>query len=227
MFVRQSIHLERIMGVMMTRVVIADDQVLLRKSIGHIISIDEDIQVVATVGNGKEAIEACKVHKPDIVLMDIEMPVMDGVAATAIIKKKYPETKVIILTTFDNSDNIVEAFMAKADGYVVKDIGWEELVATIKCVLFGLTVIHESVRQIMLEKFSKIAKKKKGYEDLLTSEEIDIIRLIVEGESNKHIGQLLSYSEGTVKNKVSRIYEKLELKDRLQLTLYAVEHGIA
>lgn len=210
----------------MTRVIIADDQVLLRKSIGHIISIDEDIQVVAMVGNGKEAVEACKIHQPDIVLMDIEMPVMDGVTATGLIKKNHPETKVIILTTFDNTDNIVEAFMVNADGYVVKDIGWEELVATIKCVLFGLTVIHESVRKIMLDKFKKMANSKQVYEDILTQEEIDIIRLIVVGESNKHIGEVLNYSEGTVKNKVSRIYEKLDIKDRLQLTLYSVEHGI-
>ena len=210
----------------MTRVVIADDQVLLRKSIGHIISVDEDIQVVATVGNGKEALEACKEYVPDIVLMDIEMPVMDGVTATGLIKAYNPEIKVIILTTFDNSDNIIEAFTAEADGYVVKDIGWEELVATIKCVLFGLTVIHESVRIIMLDKFKKIASSKQAYEEVLTLEEIDIIRLIVVGESNKHIGQVLNYSEGTVKNKVSRIYEKLEIRDRLQLTLFAVEHGI-
>lgn len=210
----------------MTRVIIADDQVLLRKSIGHIISVDEDIQVVAMVGNGKEAYEACQVHEPDIVLMDIEMPIMDGVTATALIKAYNPSIKVIILTTFDNADNIVEAFTAEADGYVVKDIGWEELVATIKCVLFGLTVIHESVRKIMLDKFKKIASSKQAYEDVLTPEEIDIIRLIVVGESNKHIGQVLNYSEGTVKNKVSRIYEKLEIRDRLQLTLYAVEHGI-
>ncbi len=210
----------------MTKVVIADDQVLLRKSIGHIISVDENIQVVEMVGNGKEALAACKKHHPDIVLMDIEMPVMNGLTATGLIKKQCPETKVIILTTFENTDNIMEAFLVEADGYIVKDIGWEELVATINCVLFGLTVIHESVKKIMVDKFRKAANNKMAYEDLLSSEEIEIIRLIVVGESNKHIGSVLNYSEGTVKNKVSRIYEKLEIKDRLQLTLYAVQHGI-
>lgn len=222
-----SVPLEPIMEDMMTKVVIVDDQVLLRKSIGHIISVDENIQVVDMVGNGKEALEACKKHRPDIVLMDIEMPVMNGLTATGLIKKQFPDTKVIILTTFENTDNIMEAFLVEADGYIVKDIGWEELVATINCVLFGLTVIHQSVKQIMVDKFRKAANHRHAYEDLLSSEEIEIIRLIVVGESNKHIGLALNYSEGTVKNKVSRIYEKLEIKDRLQLTLYAVQHGIS
>lgn len=210
----------------MIRVVIADDQVLLRKSIGHIISVDDNIEVVATVGNGKEALEACKQYKPDIVLMDIEMPVMNGLAATGQLKQLYPDTKVIILTTFESKDNIMEAFLMEADGYIVKDVGWEELVATINCVMFGLTVIHESVRKVVIDKFRKATTSSIAFEDVLSQEEIEIIRLIVVGESNKEIGTQLSYSEGTVKNKVSKIYEKLNIKDRLQLTLYAVQHSI-
>ncbi|QZY53711.1 response regulator [Crassaminicella profunda] len=210
----------------MIKIIIADDQVLLRKSLGQIISTDEEIIVADMVGSGKEAIASCEKNKPDIVLMDIEMPQMDGISALKIIKEKYPEIKVIILTTFDNAENIVESFLSEADGYIVKDIDCEELITTIKCVNYGLTVVHKSVKKIMVNKFKKMSNSKKTYTDLLSLEEIDMIRLIVAGKSNKEIGKAFGYTEGTVKNKVSRIYEKLKIKDRLQLAVYAVENGI-
>ncbi|MCT4620078.1 MAG: response regulator transcription factor [Marinisporobacter sp.] len=210
----------------MIKIIIADDQVLLRKSLGQIISTDEEIIVADMVGSGKDAIASCEKNKPDIVLMDIEMPQMDGISALKIIKEKYPDIKVIILTTFDNAENIVESFLSEADGYIVKDIDCEELITTIKCVNYGLTVVHKSVKKIMVEKFKKMSNSKKTYTDLLSLEEIDMIRLIVAGKSNKEIGKAFSYTEGTIKNKVSRIYEKLKIKDRLQLAVYAVENGI-
>jgi DNA-binding NarL/FixJ family response regulator len=214
------------MGGLMINVIIADDQVLLRKSLGQIISTDKEINVVDMVGTGKEAIESCHANKPDIVLMDIEMPEMDGISALSIIKKNHPHTKVIILTTFGNTNNIVDSFLSDADGYIIKDIDCSELIITIKCVNYGLTVIHESVKKLMIEKFTKLVNNKKNYTDILTEKEIAITRLIVRGESNKSIAKSLNYSEGTVKNIVSRIYEKLDISDRLQLAVYAVENGI-
>lgn len=208
------------------KIIIADDQVLLRQSIGQLISSDPEINVVDLVGSGKEAFDSCGRHKPDIVLMDIEMPHVDGISALRLIKDKYPHIKVIILTTFENNKNIVDAFVADADGYVVKDIDCKELIATIKCVGYGMTVIHSSVKKIMIEKFKKMENHKGSYIDLISSEEIEIVRQIVAGKSNKEIAQHLSYSEGTIKNKVSRIYEKLEINDRLQLAVFAVENGI-
>ncbi len=208
------------------RVIIADDQVLLRKSIGQLISIDPDINVVDMVGSGKEAVESCRVNKPDIVLMDIEMPQVDGISALKMIKEKYPDIKVIILTTFENDKNIIDAFISDADGYIVKDIECKELIATIKCVSFGLTVIHSSVKKIMREKFKKLENHKGSYVDLISIEEIEIVRQIVTGKSNKEIASKLSYTEGTIKNKVSKIYDKLKITDRLQLAVFAVENGI-
>lgn len=208
------------------KIIIADDQVLLRKSIGQLISSDPDITVVDMVGTGKDAIESCNKNMPDIVLMDIEMPHIDGISALKMIKEKHPNIKVIILTTFDNTDNIIESFVGEADGYVVKDIDCEELIATIKCVNYGLTVIHNSVKKIMIDRFKKMSSNKRAYTDILSLEEIEIIRLIVMGKSNKEIGGSFNYTEGTVKNKVSRIYEKLGISDRLQLAVYAVENGI-
>lgn len=210
----------------MIKIIIADDQILLRESLGQIISIDSEINVVDTVGTGKQAIESCEINKPDMVLMDIEMPEMDGISALNIIKKKYPDTKVIILTTFENKDNIIDSFLYEADGYIIKDIDCDELILTIKCVNYGLTVIHKSVKNIMVDKFRRLVSNKKKYTDILNEKEIDIVKLIVQGQSNKSIAKIFNYSEGTVKNKVSRIYEKLNISDRLQLAVYAVENGI-
>ncbi|QRN85759.1 response regulator transcription factor [Clostridia bacterium] len=210
----------------MIRIMIVDDQMLLRKSLGQIISIDEEISVVSMVSTGREAIDACERLKPDIIMMDIEMPQMNGIVALKIIKEKYPDTKVIILTTFDNQENIISSFIAKADGYITKDIEPQELITTIKCVNYGLTVIHKSVKDMMVEKFEKLAIQKKAYANVLSVEEIDMIKSIVDGKSNKEIAQTFNYSEGTVKNKVSRIYEKLHISDRLQLAVFAVENGI-
>ncbi len=140
----------------MIRVLIVDDKALLRKSIGHIISIDDEIDVVDMAANGQEAVEACKKLRPDIVLMDIEMPVMNGIEALKIIKGFDPPLiKVIILTTFENSSNIIESFIGDADGYITKDSDCDELIATIRCVNYGLAVIHKSVKSIMVDKFKK------------------------------------------------------------------------
>ncbi len=210
----------------MIKVIIADDQVLLRKSLEHLISVDEEISIVSMASSGREAIDECKKHSPNIVLMDIEMPNMNGIDALKIIKEKIPKTKVIILTTFDNKNNIISAFLAEADGYITKDIDPYELITTIKCVNYGLTVIHKSVKEIMIHEFEKLSKKNKNYTDILSIEEIDMIKNIVDGKSNKDIAETFNYTEGTVKNKVSRIYEKLGITDRLQLAVYAVENGI-
>lgn len=208
------------------KVIIADDQALLRKSLGQIISTDDEIEQIQTVSNGKEAVEMCCKHRPDIILMDIEMPEMDGISAMKSIKENCPKTKVIILTTFDNKENIVSSFLAQADGYITKDISPEELIATIKCVNFGLTVIHKSVKDIMVEKFEKLRMGTSDCVQRLSEEEILIVKFIVQGLGNKEIGKRLNYSEGTVKNKVSAIYGKLNLSDRVQLAVYAVENGI-
>lgn len=210
----------------MIRVLLADDQVLLRESIGYILGNEEEIEIVGMAENGREVIEKCKELKPDIILMDIEMPKMSGVHATSIIKEEYPEVKVIILTTFENADNIMESFVANVDGYIVKNINHEDLILTIKCVQSGLTVIHESVKKIMVERFKGLIDYKSQYEDVLTQKEINIVKLIAKGSSNKEIAKALNYSEGTIKNNVSKILEKLNMTDRIQIAIFAMEHGI-
>lgn len=210
----------------MIRVIIADDQVLLRESIAYILNNEEDIEVIAMASDGKEALELCKTHKPDIVIMDIQMPEMNGVAATKAIKEVLPDTKVMILTTFEDPDNIMESFVVKADGYIVKNICHGDLVLTIKCVNSGLTVIHESVKQIMVERFKGMMEYKTQYEELLSDKEVQIVRHIATGKSNKEIAAVMNYSEGTIKNNISRILDKLDMSDRMQVAIFAIENGI-
>lgn len=213
-------------GNSLVKIMIVDDQALLRKSLAQLIDIDDEISVVAMAETGKEAVSTCQQFQPDIVMMDIEMPEMDGINALKKIKEQCPKTRVIILTTFDSKEHIIDAFLAHADGYITKEIAPQELIATIKCVSYGLTVIHENVKNIMIDKFEEVKPPLLAGTMQLSPEDIEIIKLIVDGKSNKYIGATLNYTEGTVKNKVSRIYEKLKLTDRLQLAVYAVENNI-
>ena len=210
----------------MIRVVLVDDQLLLRESIAHLLENDDLIEVVAMGANGNDAIKLCAAYNPDIILMDIEMPELDGVSATKMIKEKYKHVKVIILTTFENPDNIMESFANDADGYVVKNISHKDLVRAIKCVNNGLTVIDKSVKKIMMDRFKGLTDYKSKYEDILTEREINIVKYIAVGLSNKEIAAELSYSQGTIKNNVSKILEKLNMSDRIQIAIFAIENGM-
>ncbi len=210
----------------MIKVIIADDQVLLRNSLKQIISIDEEIEVIEMAENGEDAINKCRILKPDIVIMDIEMPKMDGITALKIIKQKTPDIKVIILTTFDSKENILRSFLAGSDGYITKDTTPKQLIETIKCVSYGLIVIHNGVKEIMVDRFEKTSVNQNDMRNLLTEEELEIVEMIVYGKSNKQIASKFNYSEGTIKNKVSKIYEKLNVTDRIQLAVHTLKNGI-
>ena len=210
----------------MINVVLADDQNLFKESIAYILDNDDEINVIGQACDGTQVITLCEKLKPDVVLMDIEMPGLDGVNATKIIKENCSNIKVIILTTFENPDNVMESFVAKADGYIVKDISYKDLVLTVKCVYRGLTIIHESVKQIIVDRFKGFSNYKSQYKDILTEKEVEIIKLISIGCSNKEIASNLNYSEGTIKNYVSKILYKLNLSDRMQIAIFAMENGI-
>lgn len=210
----------------MINVIIADDQTLLRESLSFILGNDDEINVVGLAENGEEVVELCKTLKPDIILMDIEMPKRNGVNATKILKEEYPEVKIIMLTTFENADNIMESFVVGADGYIVKNIKHNDLVLTVKCVASGLFVIHQSVKDIMIDRFKGLSQYKSKYQDKISEKEIEIIKLIATGKSNKEIAAAMNYSEGTIKNNVSKILEKLALTDRMQVAIFAIENKI-
>lgn len=212
-------------------VVIADDIALFRNGMKTIIEQDEEISVSACVSNGEAAVKACEKHNPDVILMDIKMPIMDGIEATKIIKKNNRLIKVLILTTFYENKNISHAFEFGADGYVLKDLEQAELVSVIKNVAKGLNVFQSNIFENVRQQYNS----KKGTEDEvekdqtkfgLTQKELQLIRLITEGKKNKEIAEQIFVTEGSIKNMSSRILKKLNLVDRTQLAIFAVKNNL-
>lgn len=215
----------------MIKVILADDQALLRNSLKYILKRDNDIEVVDEVSNGLEVMEACKKQEVDVILLDIIMPQQDGIETARLIKEIYPTIKVIMLTTFETIENIMESFLAGADGYIVKDIAPDELVMVVKCVNKGLCVIHESVQQLMIKSFNDVLNKNVSVNvDIgdveISNTEREIIRLVAQGKNNKEIAQIMNFAEGTIKNKITRLLDKLDLRDRLQIAIFAIEHSL-
>lgn len=213
----------------MIRIVIADDQPVIRDGLKFIIEQKKDFKVVGCAGNGIEALKLCDSLQPDIVLMDIVMPVCDGVMGTKLIKSKYPDIKIVILTTFSDEEKIALALKNGASGYVLKDIDSDELLLTINGICKGLSVLHESAYNVVLKNITnnEIANSPRTEESLkFTKRELDIIRLIVYGKSNKEIASNLYLSEGSTRNMISAILAKAGLKDRTQLAVFAMRNNI-
>lgn len=221
----------------MIRVALAEDQALIREMMVTILSRETSLDVVGTAINGEEAIQVCKIHRPDVLLMDIKMPVMDGVMALQRIKKDMPKIKVILLTTFENANEISSSFCCGVDGYLLKDLSPEELIKAVQCVQSGLFVMSESVKNYIQREFTlkcqseaplKVAVNNDVIEETveLDSVEIKMIKLIAKGMSNKEIGETLGFTEGTIKNKITKILGNLQLKDRTQLVVYALSQKI-
>ncbi|WP_297417594.1 response regulator transcription factor [Clostridium sp.] len=218
----------------MTRVIIAEDQRLLRESFKNIIENNSDIQVIACASNGEEAYNLCKEHEPDVVLMDLSMPICNGTEATKLIKSNFPSVKVLILTASNDKMDVTDAISNGADGYILKDISTEELILSIKSASLGLGIITKDILSPIVSNLRKENKKTKkkalnieGINIFLTEREIKIVSMIVDGKDNKEIGASLFIAEGTVKNIITEIISKLQLKDRTQLAVYAVKNGLA
>ncbi|MDT8718904.1 response regulator transcription factor [Clostridium sp. 19966] len=211
------------------KVLIADDQAIIRDGLKLILNMEEDISVVGVAENGNEAFQMISELNPDVVLMDIRMPECDGVMGTKKICETYPNTKIIILTTFNDDKYIFEALKFGAKGYLLKDVKSEELASSIRMVMKGSVLIHPEVAiRIVSNLSSQPVKIQEPSEDLnsLTEREKDILKLIASGKNNKQIAGELFLSEGTVKNHITSILSKLYLRDRTQLALYAKEKGI-
>jgi DNA-binding NarL/FixJ family response regulator len=218
-------------GFRLIKVLIADDQVILRESLKFIIEQDKEITVIGFAGNGKEALNQARHLMPDLVLMDIMMPICDGVEGTRLIKEMDKNIKVVILTTFNDDESVSKALENGADGYVLKDIKLEELVMAIKSTIKGLRVMHEDIFSNVVNEL-KTANSKKSSESRIKSlieldvREIQIIKLIAKGKVNKEIAGIFNLSEGSLKNLITVILRKLNLQDRIQLVIYAVKTGI-
>ncbi|MCX7594728.1 MAG: response regulator transcription factor [Fischerella sp.] len=209
----------------MIRLLLVDDQTLIRDGIRAMLSLEPDLDVVGTADNGENAIEQVKALQPDIVLMDVRMPVMDGRVATGIISKQFPNIKVIVLSTFDDDEYIADAMRAGAKGYLLKDMPSEELAQAIRFVHKGYTQMGPGLLEKIINKIqaSEPARPKlpEPKLDLLTDREQDVLRLIAIGATNREIAQQLYISEGTVKTHVTHLLNRLNLKNRSQLAIYA------
>lgn len=217
----------------MINVMIADDQELICQSLEIVIKNRADMRVVAIANNGLDTIELAKKYKPDVLLLDIRMPGINGVECIKILKEKKLDTKIIILTTFDDDEYVFEAVKNGASGYLLKGISLDELVKSIRLVAEGGTLISPDVATKVFKFFSDMAKSnytQKVDERFLNdfnTNELKIIQLVGRGLSNKEITDELNISEGTVRNYISNILSKLDLKNRTQLAILAVQTGIS
>lgn len=216
----------------MIKVLIADDQELIRQSLEIVFNSRENIEVIEAVANGQEVIQSVRKRKPDVILMDVRMPKLDGVQCTKIIKENYPEIKIIILTTFDDDEYVYNALKFGASGYLLKGVSMDELCEAIVTVHSGRAMINPDIAMKVITLFSQMAKadytiqvESKGIEEL-TKTEWKIIEQVEYGASNKEIADRLNLSEGTVRNYLSTILNKLELRDRTQLAIWAVQTNV-
>ncbi|NDJ24559.1 response regulator [Nostoc sp. B(2019)] len=209
----------------MIKVLLVDDQNLIRQGLKALLELESDLELVGEAENGQQAINLVAKLQPDVVLMDIRMPIMDGVAATREIQKRYAGIKVLVLTTFDDDEYVTAALQNGAMGYLLKDTPSEELAVAIRAVHKGYTQLGPGIVKKLLTQFSSTAPIQSPLAPPslaeLTPREKEVLRLIATGASNREIAQELYISEGTVKNHVTNILNRLDLRDRTQAAIFA------
>jgi len=206
-----------------TRVIIADDHVLVREGLRKILDLDENIQVINEVGDGQGAINMARKEKPDIILMDLNMPGTDGIAATKVIKRELPDIRVIALTIYEGEE-VVDMIKAGASAYILKDVAGSELIDTIHRVMNGEVVIYPRVANRLVRELMHNENKKLDLR--LTKREKDVLTLLVKGNSNKEMADVMFISEKTVKNHLTSIFRKLGVKDRTHAAVYALKNNL-
>ncbi|WP_406638555.1 response regulator [Amycolatopsis sp. WGS_07] len=212
----------------MTSVLICDDQELVRVGLRMIVDSQPDLEVIAEAGDGAEAVELARAQRPDLVLMDVRMPVLDGVAATAQICAELPETSVLVITTFDLDEYAYSALRAGASGFLVKDAPSDEMLVAIRGVLRGDAMVSPSVTKRLLDRYLSAHRTPLDEQKLetLTEREKDVLGLIARGLSNTEIAGTLFIGETTVKTHVGRLLNKLGLRDRVHAVVFAYESGL-
>lgn len=209
----------------MIKVILVDDQSLIRQGLRALLELEPDLEIIGEAENGQVAINLVEASQPDVILMDVRMPIMDGVAATEKIHQLFPEIKILVLTTFDDDEYIKAALQHGAMGYLLKDTPSEELAVAIRAVHKGYTQLGPGIVKKLLNQFPATTRNSAQTPPPilaeLTPREKDVLRLIASGGSNKEIAQQLYISEGTVKNHVTSILNRLNLRDRTQAAIFA------
>lgn len=231
------------------RVLVVDDQRLMRDGIASLLGLQEGIEVVGTASNGKEALEQALALQPHVILMDVRMPIMDGVSATAEVRSQLPFCRILMLTTFDDEHYVINALQVGASGYLLKDIPASDLAKAVHAVYKGIYQLdpsvagkvfasltptssaatsysHETTSPLQREKTGLASSSHPSKTIDLTNREIEVLRLIADGATNREIAEKLVISEGTVKNHISSILSHLGLRDRTQAAIYAREYGL-
>ena len=212
------------------KILLVDDQPLFREGLRTLLSVQRDFEVVAEAGNGEEAIRLAHSLLPSVVLMDLQMPVLDGVAATRRLHEELPNVRVIVLTTFDDDEMVFDGLRGGAVGYLLKDAPSEKLAEAIHVAARGETFLQPSVAAKVVAEFARLTKRPTGASESVTESlserELEILRLIGQGASNREIASALFLAEGTVKNHVTNILGKLDARDRTQAGLKARDSGL-
>ena len=209
------------------RVIICDDQAIIRDGLEMLLKLEKDIEVLGQAQDGAEAVALVERTHPDLVLMDLKMPGLNGIEATRQIRAAYPQVKVLVLTTYDDDEWVFDAIRAGASGYLLKDTPREEVIKAIRGTVAGKTYLDPSVAGKLLHQVAdKQVHPSTLLTDKLTEREADVLRLVARGFTNADIAERLHLSEGTVRNHVSGIFAKLEVSDRTQAAVIAIQHGL-
>ena len=216
---------------LMTRLLLCDDHALFRQGLKSILETEKDFRIIGEAATGREAVRYALHTRPDVILMDIQMPELDGVAATKTILEEQANTKVIILTMYRQDRYVFEAIKAGARGYMLKDADANDLISAIRRVAEGETLLNAEMAASILDEFKKVTEELPAHPSHpiseLTEREATILRLLAQGDSNQAIAEALGVSEKTVRNRLSEIFSKLRLNNRTQAALYALREGIA
>lgn len=213
---------------MTIRVVLVDDQEMVRKGLSMLLSNEDDIEIVAEAANGREGIETITRHRPDVVLMDVQMPELDGLEATRVLVDEGTTSRIVILTTFERDEYIFEALRLGASGFLLKNAPPEELIAAVRVVASGEALLSPSVTSRVIGSFTGSAEPSERPTglDQLTERESEVLALVAEGLSNAEVAEKLIVGEATVKTHVSNVLSKLQLRDRVQAVVLAHRHGV-
>ena len=208
-------------------ILIADDHTLFRRGVRQLLEAEEDLHVVGEAATGTEALRQARALMPDVVLMDIQMPEMDGIEATRALHRELPHIGVVFVTMYENDEFVYRGLQAGGRGYILKDADPETMLRAIRAVAAGESLLGPSIAQKVMRQFAGMDKVQRSLVDDLTPRELEILKLIAEGLSNREIATRLVISEKTVKNHINNILSKLHVFDRTQATLYAIRAGIA